>query len=366
MAVVCKKAFTYVPPSPPAYLIESTTYTLDFVTRKFLHIGIDPTENFQVAVHLITSSRHVNITPDFLKRIFSLFGNILSFILDTPRTNKRITFLDTDLFLISSMVYKGENNLVVECKNKSECRVLLNREDLIELNKLEWCISKTIIQKSVIQTILLNQIKEYCDYLEETSLQDTNPPNTEDEMEVFIKLGTPLENTTTSPNLACQIHMYAPMQLLRIWVDCRRARKTPELFTESEMRLISPLSPPQYSSMSPMYNDNGFDPSQARAADEDRGIHEFLTQINPTQVTWAPTKSLPIDDSESLPPAIIDNHSTGHDSNNFTLWYNNRVRPSSTSLAVDENDGPTSFNHSPSILGSKPTKKRNVKRKLFE
>lgn len=127
------------------------------------------------------------------------------------------------------MVYKGENNLVVECKNKSECRVLLNREDLIELNKLEWCISKTIIQKSVIQTILLNQIEEYCDYLEETSLQDTNPPNTEEEMEVFIKLGTPLENTTTSPNLACQIHMYAPMQLLRIWVDRRRARKTPEV-----------------------------------------------------------------------------------------------------------------------------------------
>jgi len=127
------------------------------------------------------------------------------------------------------MVYKGENNLVVECKNKSECRVLLNRADLIELNKLEWCISKTIIQKSVIQTILLNQIEEYCDYLEETSLQDTNPPNTEHEMEVFIKLGTPLENTTTSPNLACQIQMYAPMQLLRIWVDRRRARNTPEV-----------------------------------------------------------------------------------------------------------------------------------------
>lgn len=224
-----KKNFAYVPPSPPANLIESSTYTLDFVARKFIHIGIDPTENFQVAVHLITSSRHVKITPDFLKRIFSMMGNILSFILDTPRTNKRITFLETDLFLISSMVYKGENNLVVECKNKSECRVLLNRADLIELNKLEWCISKTIIQKSVIQTILLNQIEEYCDYLEETSLQDTNPPNTEHEMEVFIKLGTPLENTTTSPNLTYQIQMYAPMQLLRIWVDRRRARNTPEV-----------------------------------------------------------------------------------------------------------------------------------------
>ncbi|XP_022170883.1 uncharacterized protein LOC111034136, partial [Myzus persicae] len=263
-----KKSYTYIPPTPPAYLMESTSYTLDFTARKFVHIGIDPTDEFQTVIHLITSSRHIKLTTDFLRRIFALIGNILSFILETPRTNKRITFLETDLFLISSMVYKGENNLVVECKNKSECRVLLNRADLIELNKLEWCISKTMIQKSIIQTILLNQIDEYCDYLEETSLQDTKPPNTEHEMEVFIKLGTPLENTTTSPNLTYQIQMYAPMQLLRIWIDRRRARDTPELFTESEMRLISP---PRYSSLSPM------DLSQARVVDEECGINEFLS-----------------------------------------------------------------------------------------
>jgi len=175
-AALYKKNFAYVPPSPPADLIETTSYTLDFVARKFVHIGIDPTDEFQTVIHLITSSRHIKLTTDFLRRIFALMGNILSFILDTPLTNKRITFLETDLFLISSMVYKGESNLVVECKNKKECRVLLNRADLIELNKLEWCISVTITQKSVIQTILLNQIEEYCDYLEKTSLQDTNPP----------------------------------------------------------------------------------------------------------------------------------------------------------------------------------------------
>ncbi|KAL5235086.1 hypothetical protein ACI65C_002496 [Semiaphis heraclei] len=124
------------------------------------------------------------------------------------------------------------------------------------------------------------------------------------------------------------------------------------------MRIISP---PQYSAMSPMHED----PSQAQGTDEDRGIDDFLTQINPTQATWAPAKSL-----RTSPPSFdcLDNAADGFDSDNFTqhpLWYNNRIQSSPTSLAVDENDGPTSINNSPSNLGGKPTKKRNAKRKLF-
>jgi len=82
-----KKAFTYVPPSPPVELIESTSYTLDFANRKFVHIGIDPVEKCRVVIRLITS-RHIKIAPDFLRRIFSLMGNILSFILDIPLSYK--------------------------------------------------------------------------------------------------------------------------------------------------------------------------------------------------------------------------------------------------------------------------------------
>ncbi|KAL4143182.1 hypothetical protein QTP88_005542 [Uroleucon formosanum] len=225
------------------------------------------------------------------------------------------------------MVYKGENNLIVQCKNKSECRVLLNRADLIELNKLEWCISKTIIQKSVIKTILLNQIEGYRDYLEETSLKDTSPSNTEHEMEVFIKLGTPLANTTTSLNLACQIQMYATMQLFKIWVDRRRARNIPELFAESETRLISP---PRYSIMSPMHEDL----SQARVADEECGIDEFLSQINPTQGVWTPiqkTKSMVDfhdDGNEPLFKQKLKRYMIGGESINLQLNTNIGKRPS--------------------------------------
>jgi len=88
-----KKLFKYTPPTPPAELIESTSYTTDFTNRKFVHINIDPTENFQVAIHLLTSSRHVNISLDFLRRIFSLMGNILSFVLEEPEKYKRTLFL---------------------------------------------------------------------------------------------------------------------------------------------------------------------------------------------------------------------------------------------------------------------------------
>ncbi|KAF0750963.1 Uncharacterized protein FWK35_00014216 [Aphis craccivora] len=73
-ALYKKKTFTYVPPTLPAELIESTSYTLDFAPRKFVQIGIDPSEKLQVFVHLLTSSRYV--TTDFLEKIFAFMGHI--------------------------------------------------------------------------------------------------------------------------------------------------------------------------------------------------------------------------------------------------------------------------------------------------
>ena len=79
-AIYKKKPIAYVPPSTPAALIDSTSYTLDFTTRKFILVGIDPTDDFQTVIHILTSSRHVKLSSDFLKRIFSLMGNVLSFV----------------------------------------------------------------------------------------------------------------------------------------------------------------------------------------------------------------------------------------------------------------------------------------------
>ncbi|XP_026806890.1 uncharacterized protein LOC113549681 [Rhopalosiphum maidis] len=361
-----QKSFTYVPPTPPAELIDCSNFILDFTERKFLNVGLDPADKFNTIVQVITSSRYVNISSDFLRRIFSLMGNILSFILDLPQKYKRNIFLETEIISLSSMVYKGENMLVIESKTQAGCRVLLNRTDLMKLQYLEWCIFETVVRKStIIRPVVLKQFDMFLNYIDDESTKVDSPPKTPEEMVTFIKNVRDESVISKIPkndvNFISQLKMYASSQLAEHWAQRLSGKMSPELFTESEVRLISP---PRYSSMSPMYDD--FDPSQAQATDEDRGIEEFLAQV-----TRAPTKSLPIDDPESLPPAIIDNHSTGNDSDNFTQyppWYNNRIKSPPTSLAVDENDGPTSFNHSPSILdftGGMPMKKRNVKRKLF-
>ncbi|XP_026819138.1 uncharacterized protein LOC113557786 [Rhopalosiphum maidis] len=353
-----QKSFTYVPPTPPAELIDCSNFILDFTERKFLNVGLDPADKFNTIVQVITPLRYVNISSDFLRRIFSLMGNILSFILDLPQKYKRNLFLETEIISLSSMVYKRENMLVIESKTQAGCRVLLNRADLMKLQYLEWCIFETVVPKStIIRPVVLKQFDMFLNYIDVESTKVDSPPKTPEEMVTFIKNVRDESVISKIPkydvNFISQLKMYASSQLAEHWAQRLSGKMSPELFTESEVRLISP---PRYSSMSPMYDD--FNPSQA--ADEDRGIEEFLTQV--TQ---------PIDDLESLPPAIIDNHSTGNDSDNFTqypLWYNNRIKSPPTSLAVDENDGPTSFNHSPSILdftGGMPTKKRNVKRKLF-
>jgi len=65
--------------------------------------------------------------------LLSLMGNILSFILDLPKKYKRNLFLETEIISLSSMVYQGENMLVIESKTQAGCRVLLNHIHLMKL-----------------------------------------------------------------------------------------------------------------------------------------------------------------------------------------------------------------------------------------
>jgi hypothetical protein len=97
--------YKYVAPTSPSSLIDCSTYTRDFAACKFINIGLDSTDHFNAVIHIIILSRHVSISMKFLRRIFSLMGNILSFILDKPVKYKWITFLETDSYRTSSMVY---------------------------------------------------------------------------------------------------------------------------------------------------------------------------------------------------------------------------------------------------------------------
>ncbi|KAF0696172.1 Uncharacterized protein FWK35_00037222 [Aphis craccivora] len=105
--------------SPPAKLIDCRNFYLDFSSRKLLNIGLDPTDKFNTVIHIITPSRFVNISADFLK------------------------------LTISSILNQGENVLVIESKIQDGCRIriLLNRSDLLKLQDLEWSIFETIERK---------------------------------------------------------------------------------------------------------------------------------------------------------------------------------------------------------------------------
>ncbi|XP_060874150.1 uncharacterized protein LOC132947907 [Metopolophium dirhodum] len=166
MADIYKKTFKYTPPSPPPKLIDCSNLTIDFTARKFLNIGIDPTDEFKTVIHIITSSRYVNIPIDFLQSIFRLMGNILSFILDRPEKYKRNLFLDNDVISMSSMTYHSENTLVLESKIQDGCRVLLNRTDLLTLQDLEYTIFEIINRKSIIiKPIVIHQIDLIASFL---------------------------------------------------------------------------------------------------------------------------------------------------------------------------------------------------------
>jgi hypothetical protein len=143
-AATFTKTYTYVPPTSSAELIDGTQYDLDFNARNFITIGLDVTDDFNITVQM-TSSRYVKLTPEFLKHMFSLMSYIFSNILGARY--KKIIFLDTEKYKLSTMRYRDENVLVIESNMTKGCRVLLNRLDLLTLQNLETSIFETIESK---------------------------------------------------------------------------------------------------------------------------------------------------------------------------------------------------------------------------
>lgn len=85
------------------------------------------------------------------------------------------------------MVYRGINVLVIESKTEDVCRVLLNRMDLMQLQKLEWCVSISIDEKDIyIKPKIINQMNQYCEQLVEKIFQADSLPKNVHEMQIFI------------------------------------------------------------------------------------------------------------------------------------------------------------------------------------
>ena len=208
------KKYKYVAPTPPTSLIDNTSFTIDFADRKFVQIGLDPSFDFNVMIHLITSSRHVVITHEVLKLIYSSMGHILSVILDPPTKARSTIFLNDASILITKMVYRGENNLVIESKNYSGCRILLNRENLLVLQDLELCIQQTVEYKStIIRQIVMSQIAQAHEYLHKERAQGM--PMIFDEVKKTLARSS--IKSTTEPDYMPQIKMVAAQQVTERW-----------------------------------------------------------------------------------------------------------------------------------------------------
>ena len=209
------KKFKYIPPAKPTSLLDNTCFTLDFTNRKFVHIGLDPTNDFNVVIHLITASRYVIITHEFLKRVYSMMGHILSIILDPPSKIKIDTFLRDDSITITKMVYRGENNLVIESKHHAGCRVLLDRENLLALQDLETSILQSVSYKtSFIRPIIMNQIKQIHEFLNYERARGAMPMIFEEVKQAIIRcdMTSPLD-----PSFMSQLKLIAVQQIAERW-----------------------------------------------------------------------------------------------------------------------------------------------------
>jgi len=112
-------------------------------------------------------------------------GNILSFILDSPQTMKTV-FLNTDEVILTNMIYRGENMLVIESKIQDGCRVLLNRKDLMTIQYIEWSLYETVVRKTkIIVPLVSQQFKQMSSYLK--SCIKPGKSMTKEEITNFIK-----------------------------------------------------------------------------------------------------------------------------------------------------------------------------------
>jgi len=170
-------------------------------------------------IHIITPSRFVNISADFLKRIYRLMGNILSFILNQPLKYKRNLFLDYDSITISIMVYQGENMLVIESKIQGGCRILLNRNDLLSLQDLEWSIFETFKRKTkIVKPLVEQQINQIALYLKTNTKVETRTlkdmtNHVESIYNVFIA------THVNDYNFTSQLQLYTAEHIAQKWLD---------------------------------------------------------------------------------------------------------------------------------------------------
>ncbi|XP_050066056.1 uncharacterized protein LOC126555137 [Aphis gossypii] len=205
--------------SPPD-LIDTANFTIDFAGRKSIIIGLDPSNDFNISVQIITPSRFVCLSTDFLRRIYSLMGNILSIICEPPVKSRERLFKDETITL-SKTSYRGENMLVVESYLQQGCRVLLSRQNLLKLQDMQWIINETIALKSnILRDTVVNQIDLVATYLN-ANVHVEKTLTVEEIIAIVQNIHNDLAIMNIVPKNECnftnQIKLFAYKQLAQRW-----------------------------------------------------------------------------------------------------------------------------------------------------
>lgn len=219
-----KKEFqqTIIKQESPSRLMDPTFFTINFFERKFLSIGLDPADNFNVTVRIITPSSYLNITPKTLQRIFTMTNDIPSTLLHARLKTKTSECLVDDTVLLSKITRRGETKLLFQSTFNSD-KVLLIPEDLIALQHMERSTLDNILLKTrVIRPVVLRQLEQIAVYLKSNfSSSDT----IEDKISVIRDVLHELLMSLFPDEKICfvsQLKLFADRQIAEKWVSLLR------------------------------------------------------------------------------------------------------------------------------------------------
>lgn len=204
----------------PSLLIDPTFFVINFVERKFLSIGLDPADNFNVTARIIAPSSYLFTTPETLQRMFTMTRDILSRLMDAQLKTKTSECIVDDTVLFSKISRRGEIKLVFR-STFNDGKVSLSPEDLIALQHMERsAVDNILLKTKVIRPMVLRQLQRIAVYLKSNfSSSDT----IEDKISVIRDV---LHELIMSPDeemcFASQLKLNADRQIAEKWMSLVR------------------------------------------------------------------------------------------------------------------------------------------------
>ncbi|XP_050066092.1 uncharacterized protein LOC126555177 [Aphis gossypii] len=153
------------------------------------------------------------------------------------------------------MVYQGENMLIIESKIQDGCRILLNRNDLLKLQDLEWSIFEIIERKTkIVKPLVIQQINQIASYLKTNTKVETR---TLEDMTIRVKSinNICIATHVNDYNFTSQLQLHAAEHIAQRWLDelekdegYEKPFSPPSFYTIFNEEILSDISPPSQTS----------------------------------------------------------------------------------------------------------------------